>query len=341
MPMFVMRLLMHASKRGWVLPLGLGLFVFFTSWPLMVLAEPAGSDIVRPDTYWWYFVVTSATVGYGDVSPVTMAGRFVGFYVIVGGIATLTAIFAKLTETIANIKVRKMRGHSSHDLSDHLVILGYHAGRTERIVDLFDQTSAIVIAAWDDQVAEHPMPEAERVSFVRGELTDESVLGRACVPGARVVLIDGRDDNEALAVATVVSHVTADTHIVVALRDLDRSQTFSYVDEDIRCVQWHSTRLLTEELSDPGISIVYQDLMTPGGQGTYSTDVPAALEGSTFGAIQTALGQQQGALVLAVQRPHETLVSPAWDLVLHAEDKLFYVAGARLSGDQLSHLVAR
>ena len=44
----------------------------------MALVEPAGSEIVHPDTYWWYFVITSATVGYGDVFPVSTGGRVVG-----------------------------------------------------------------------------------------------------------------------------------------------------------------------------------------------------------------------------------------------------------------------
>jgi voltage-gated potassium channel len=37
--------------------------VFWTSWLAMALVEPPGSDIVAPQNYWWYFVVTAATVG--------------------------------------------------------------------------------------------------------------------------------------------------------------------------------------------------------------------------------------------------------------------------------------
>lgn len=340
MPIFVLRLLSAASRRGWILPLGIGLFVFFTAWPLMAWAEPPGSPIRSAGTFWWYYVVTSATVGYGDVYPATLAGRFVGFYVILGGIATLTAIFARLTETISNLKVRRMRGHAQHDAAGHLVILGYHPGRTERIISL-TEGGPIIIAAGDDQVAEHPLPEEEQVLFVRGQLTDESVLRRACVPDAKVVLIDGRDDNEALAIATVVAHITGDTHVVVALRDMDRAETFGYVDEDIRCVQWYSTRMLTEELSDPGISLIYNDLMTPGGQGTYSTRLPAALEGRSFGELQMALGRYEQALVLAVQNGHTTAVSPSWDTALHREDRLFYVADRRFSPDELARVIDR
>jgi voltage-gated potassium channel len=79
-PLLVYRLsrLLRLRLRGWRLPLAVAGFVFLSSWLIMALVEPAGSEIVAPGTYWWYFVVTSATVGYGDVFPVSTGGRIVG-----------------------------------------------------------------------------------------------------------------------------------------------------------------------------------------------------------------------------------------------------------------------
>jgi hypothetical protein len=59
----------------------------------MWLVEPPDNQITDPANYWWYFVVTSATVGYGDFFPVSVAGHVVGVYVIVGGIVTLALLF--------------------------------------------------------------------------------------------------------------------------------------------------------------------------------------------------------------------------------------------------------
>src|SRR3712207_5605408 len=168
----------------------------------MALVEPADSAIAEPGTYWWYFVVASATVGYGDVFPVSTGGRIVGIYVIVGGIVTLTLLFTQLATALQSVRGRRTRGVIALDLSDHVVLLGYHPGRTERIVAELtaDRRFEVVLCAWDD-VGEDPLPDRPDVHFVRGDLTREDVMERACVGRARTAVIDARDDNEALAVA--------------------------------------------------------------------------------------------------------------------------------------------
>ena len=259
MPFLIQRLsrLLRLRLRGWRLPLAVAVFVFLSSWAAMALVEPADSPIASPGTYWWYFVVTSATVGYGDVFPVSCAGRIVGLYVIVGGIVTLTLLFTQLANGLQSVKGKRLRGVVPLDLSDHVVLLGYFPGRTERIVAELtaDGRFQVALCAWED-VGENPMPDRPEVHFVRGDLSQEDVMQRACVDRARTAVIDGRDDNETLAIAVAVDHANPDIHLVVALRDLGRRENLRYVNPGIACVQWHMPTLITEEASDPGLTEV-------------------------------------------------------------------------------------
>jgi voltage-gated potassium channel len=70
----------------------------------MWLVEPAGSEITAPGTYWWYFVVTAATVGYGDFMPISTGGHVVGVCVIIGGIVTLTLLFTQLATALETMR---------------------------------------------------------------------------------------------------------------------------------------------------------------------------------------------------------------------------------------------
>ncbi len=158
MPILLARVLRLTRRlTGWRLPLAIVVFVFVTSWAAMALVEPADNDITRPANYWWYFVVTSATVGYGDFFPTSTGGHVVGAYVIVGGIVTLTLLFSRLSDYISSVRGRRMRGLVELDLSDHVVLLGYTPGRTERIVSELTAEGRLQVAlcAWDD-LAEDP-----------------------------------------------------------------------------------------------------------------------------------------------------------------------------------------
>jgi voltage-gated potassium channel len=154
----------------------------------MVLAEPANAPIVSPANYWWWFLVTASTVGYGDFYPVSTAGHLVGGYVVVGGIATLTALFAQLVAAVERARWQRMKGHIKVNIGDHVVVLGYTPGRTERMLDELraDDGRPVVLCAWDD-VATHPLPDRD-IEFVRGDLTDAEVLSlRRCSAARRLI----------------------------------------------------------------------------------------------------------------------------------------------------------
>ena len=340
MPFLVYRLsrFLRLRLRGWRLPLAVALFVFLTSWLAMWLVEPAGSEIALPGTYWWYFVVTSATVGYGDVFPVSTGGRMVGLYVIVGGIVTLTLLFTQLANALQSVRGKRLRGVVALDLSDHVVLLGYWPGRTERIVAELtaDGRFQVALCAWDD-VAENPLPDQPAVHFVRGDLTHEDVMTRACMQRARTAVIDGRDDNETLAIAVAIDHANPDVHLVAAVRDLGRRENLRYVNPGVQVVQWHMPFLLSEEASDPGITQIYNDLMSSGGHGnTYSMRVPAGFPHPTFGECQTWFGRTHGATVLAVRDAEGLVVSPGWDRPVPQGTTLYYVAAERIDAKPLS-----
>ncbi|MBY3551872.1 ion transporter [Modestobacter lapidis] len=324
---------------GWRLPLAVIVGVFLTSWLAMALVEPADSGIAAPGNYWWYFVVTAATVGYGDFFPVSTAGHVVGTYVIVGGIVTLTLLFTRLADYLQSVRGKRLRGVVGLDLADHVVVLGYTPGRTERMLAELaaEGRASIALCAWDGDVPQNPVPEQQAVSFVRGDLTNVDVMTRASVARARTVIVDGRDDNETLAMAVAVDHANPGVHMVAALRDLGRRESLRYVNPGIACVQWHMPSLITEEACDPGLTEVYSDLMTSGGHGnTYSLRLPAGHRFATFGACQVHLGETFGATVLAVRDADGLTVSPPWDRPMPVGTTLYYVAGRRIEARELA-----
>lgn len=339
MPVFLQRLWRRTQGHSaWLLPALIATFVFLTSWGLMAWAQP-GSDIAQARNYWWYFLITTTTVGYGDLFPDTTAGRLVGGYVVAGGITTIAVILSRIGSAIESKKGRRMQGEGTFSGSGHIVILGFHPGRTEQLVRTLLEDHArrhVVLGAWEDQAAEHPMRTHERVHFIKGDLTEATVLKRASMERARSVLVDGRDDNEAVTLTIAAATEAPEAHTVVALRDLRWRRTIERVDTTVHCVQWHNTQLIAEELQDPGIAEVYADLATPGGASTHSAVVPDSAAGRDYGAWQQAVGAGQGVTLLALRAGDAMQVNPAWTTPVRPGDRLYYVATRRFTGDELA-----
>lgn len=335
MPFFIQRALRKVvSRQSWLLPVIVALLVFFISWGLLALAEP-GNRVVAPERYWWYFLITASTVGYGDFYPTTLPGRLVGGFVVIGGIVTLTIIFARISTSLENAKGRRMNGLAHHDQRDHVVILGYTPGRTDLLVDaLLEEGRTVVLAASPDQAEEHPLSDHTGVHFVRGDLTDTGVLRRTSPSRARAILVDARDDNEAVTLTVAVEEAATDVHTVVTLHDLERARTVRRVNDTVQCVQWHNRNLIIEELNDPGLAEVYRELMSASGPGTYSTPAPAGSDLS-FAELSNHLGETHGATALAFRDDDGTRVNPPRETRIGAGCVVYYVAERRLAEQEL------
>ncbi|MDS1272217.1 NAD-binding protein [Lipingzhangella sp. LS1_29] len=333
------------QRATWALPVELLAFVFVSSWLLMVWAEPPGAAVVQPDVYWWWFAgtITPAAAGPGDHYPVTTGGYLVGVYVIVGGIVTITMIFARLARAIDKAKERRMHGRAEARATGHIAVLGYTPGRTERIVEALtaEEPHEIVVCAWDEQAQQHPLSHRDDTHFVRGNLTEDEVLARAALPRAAAVLVDPRDDDEALKVVVAAAHTGPDVHTVVALHDPAHARTVSRIAPGARCVAWHACEEIAAEVRDPGMSALYTAMLSPGGRATYSIRVPASLAGRSYGHFQMALGRWNAATILGIDREGQLQLSPSWNEDVPVGATLYYLARRRLSTADLERYVDR
>ena len=57
----------------------------------------------------YFTIVTIATVGYGDISPVTTAGKMLSIFLIITGVGTFLGVVANATEMLLNKQEQKAR----------------------------------------------------------------------------------------------------------------------------------------------------------------------------------------------------------------------------------------
>jgi voltage-gated potassium channel len=149
-------------------------------------------------SYWqsvWWAVVSMTSTGYGDIVPVTPLGRVVGSLVILSGVVLISFFTATISSLFIAAKIREGKGLEQVHYHDHLVICG-DGLLTRRVLDTLklsiksNPIRTTLIAQITEDNAEELIStyEALDLKFVNGDWTHESILKRAGVQNARIVI---------------------------------------------------------------------------------------------------------------------------------------------------------
>ena len=110
-PLRIIRLVIFGSRAirnsrrlaniDFLLVYALGLIIIAATVVTSVESGHEGGIQTFPDALWWS-LVTVTTVGYGDMTPVTAAGRSIAVFLMIGGIG----LFGGLTANLASLFIR-------------------------------------------------------------------------------------------------------------------------------------------------------------------------------------------------------------------------------------------
>ena len=328
------------TKEGWKLSTIALVALFLLCLFLMNLFEPEGSDLTKFPVYWWWFIVTATTVGYGDFAPASVGGRFAAVLVMIGGISAIGVVIGQVTSAWTTFTRRAMQGLAELDLNGHIVIFGYHPGKTEQIVgeilaDRHREERDLVLCFDPDQAQENPLPES--VKAVRGKLSSNDVLRRACINQASRVIVDGHGDNETLVIAVAVVHENEQAHVVVALHDLEGySENCQRVSRSIECVPSGMVTMIVQALQDPGIIRLYGNLLSNlRGHEGYRLDVPGVFSKVQYIDLLVRLKQEHNATLIGMAQSHESHAevreNPDPNFEVCGGMSLYYIAPRRIT----------
>lgn len=331
-------------KLSW---LSLGLLVgfhFFSSWGLLWLAEE--HTIIAPDVFWYIYMVTTTTVGYGDYSPVTTLGRaVVSFWLITGGISLFAAVIGKASQFLITLWRRRMQGHEDYShLSDHVVIMGWHDVRTRYMIEQIlgdkrrDQREIVLCSTKD---MENPLPD--QINFVRGEsLTAISLLSQASTSKAKRIIIFRETDDQTLATGLAVSAAKTTAHIVAHFKSSEVARLFKAHCPQAECTASISLELIVRSAQDPGSSRIQSQLLsTLTGPTQYCIQIPESFAGCRYGTFFNAFKEQYNATVLGLAQSQvgdDLELNPINSAFVSAGQFIYFMAPERIRASEIDWL---
>lgn len=154
----------------------------------------------------YYSLVTSSTVGYGDLTPATQEARLFSLSVVVLGTASfaiaLTALLGPALEARFASALGRMTQSDLESLDGHVVVAGYGDLTEPILTELAASNRQFIVLTRDE--TDRPELRGRDVNVLVADPSDDEALRRAGVDRARAVVTATNDDGEdALVILTV------------------------------------------------------------------------------------------------------------------------------------------
>jgi len=166
----------------------------------------------------YFTIITTATVGYGDISPQTPLQKFFVVTLVLGG-ASLIAYAFTLIIMVVSMTVEDITSGARHrrmirSVKNHFVLCGY--GRVGSAVhkELLKRNYKVIIVEKDPAIVEKELWDDSNILAIPGDATDENVMREAGIERARGVIITTGDDVDNLFITLTAREIHPDIWIV-------------------------------------------------------------------------------------------------------------------------------
>ncbi len=274
-------------------------------------------------------VTTLTTVGFGEIQPLSPAGRVFTISLITVGVVVVFDLFAMFTSLVASGRLNKILGRRSMDrsinkLRDHYIICAY--GRVGRAAakELSERGAAVVVV--EPHAELEPMLADSGVLYLVGDSTQEAILEEAGIRHAKGLICAVDSDAVNVYITLTARALNPELFIIARASSPESVDKLHRAGSDrvvspyvVSGVRMASMALNPAVLEFADMVSVASDLRVEElvvGEGS-------RLESRT---ISDVCAPYEGVMVLAVRKSAgELVIPPRADTVLHEHDLLIAV----------------
>ncbi|SRR5581483_1776103 len=249
----------------------------------------------------WYVIVTMATVGYGDKTPITFPGRLVGSILILASVVLVSLFTATASSLLVARRIKEGSTLDAETLTGHTIVCGWN-GNMPRFLTTLSRAGArdvvLVNEASADVIEPHLKAYANlRILFVRGSYTQESILLNAGIKkAAHAVIIpdatgggtDEQIDEQKTVLSSLIIKEMAPQVKVYAhvLQREDAAHAKRAKADEVIISDEFTAELLANHVANPGAPQALSELMSvDAAHGLKAVEIPQHFVGGTIGPL--------------------------------------------------------
>lgn len=256
----------NASLRLFLL-IALVLVIYFALvWLLVYVEKDSGQSALNNyQNAFWYSLVTLTTVGYGDIFPATIWGRYISLIFILTSIGIFGILIGQLTTLMTTIKENKKLGYNGTSFTNHAVIIGWNEFGWHVVDQLVGvgRRVAIITNKKDDVELIREKYSAKNVFVLFSDYNNHELIKKSNIEEATIVFVNMMDDTDKLVYVLNLKKVFPETEFVVTLENGDLKNTFltAGVSNTIS-TQEISSKLLASYMFEPDVATYSESVLS-------------------------------------------------------------------------------
>lgn len=291
------------------------------------------------DALYWA-IITSMTVGYGDIVPQTTEGRFIASFLSISVVIFVSALTATFSATfVQRLLILKEGAVKMRDLKNHIVICGYNE-TSEEVLELIQQSKidrekpVVLITNYDKSQLDIDL--SDFILYKKGDFVNENILMDVAIDKASDVIIVA-EKVENLSDRNIDARTALTAMLVKDINPTARLYVEVLLDENAEIFK---KRLTTKDILIHGQIIgkmMFATLLNPGATTLIKTLIDQELgikkiklsEIGSFEKFKELLEyvRTKNYLPIAVERKKKIILNPQDDFILEKNDYIFLIQG--------------
>ncbi|MHA1648568.1 MAG: potassium channel family protein [Candidatus Helarchaeota archaeon] len=294
----------------------IGMFgLYFVEYPKYTLIE---------SLYWT--IITITTIGFGDITPDTMAGQFLAIILAFFGVALGTLTFAMIMEFILDTRFFQRRRFLKmvQKMDEVILICGFNERIRISIQELNKDAIKIVL------VNNEPVPDdwdTHWGAYIQGNPTDDQTLLKAGVQKATKALISLDDDGDTLLTVLTIQALNNDCYIIAEVKNKANIKHFKRVNcNQIICQEEILGKFMNITLILPQLYPAYNELISMEGNEIYYLKQVSDYLNKTFEETMHLIKEKYDALLIGFVRQDKTILNPTFSEKIQENDMLLVIS---------------
>jgi len=273
-------------------------------------------------------VTTLATVGYGEIHPLSRTGRLYNMALILAGMGVLAYIITSLARIVVEGEIREALGKRKlikhiKRLKDHYIICGF--GRIGEIIARQLQERGVPLVIVENRPEKLTHLEQSGYYFVGGDATREEVLQEAGIDRARGLVSVVSSDADNVYIVLTARSLRSDLYIVARAEEMGAEKKLRRAGADrVESPYEMGGRKMAYAILRPTVTTFMELAMTEGVD--WSMEEVRVGEGSLLAGValkDSGIRQKLDLILVAIKRADgEMLFNPTLDTTIQAGDTL-------------------